>query len=270
VELCGALADFIRRALRFYPNLDPAEIRLVLVHPGPQLLPEVSPELGAYACQNLQERGVEVRLNTRVQGATAHSVTLQGDEQLLTHTLVWTAGTSPSPVLAGLPCARDGRGAVLVDEHLEVAEWPGVFALGDCASIPDRRSGRPYPPTAQHAIREAKTAAVNLAASLGVGQQEPFVFDSLGALAVLGQRTAVAEIKGRRFAGFLAWWMWRTVYWLKLPRLERRVRVAVDWTLDLVFPADTVQLGSGRMPRDEQSFPGPEAMERAAPVGSAV
>ena len=252
-ELCGALEDFIDRALRFYPNIDRSEIRIVLVHPGPTLLPEVSPELGEYARADLERRGVEVRVATRVTAATAHSVTLGGGEELLTHTVVWTAGTSPSPALEGLACPRDPRGAVIVDPYLEVPEWPGVFALGDCALIPDPRDGKFYPPTAQHAIREAKTAANNVAASLGVGRKQGFRFDAIGSLAVLGHRTAVAEIKGRRFSGFLAWWMWRTVYWLKLPQLDRRVRVAVDWTLDLIFPAETVQLGSGRAHPEEMN-----------------
>jgi NADH dehydrogenase len=126
-----------------------------------------------------------------------------------------------------------------------------VFALGDCASIPDPRTGKPYPPTAQHAIREATIAARNVAASFGVGEAEQLVFDTIGQLAVLGHRNAVAELKGWRFSGFLAFWMWRTVYWAKLPRLDRQIRVAVDWTLDLLFPPDTVQLGSGRRPTEE-------------------
>jgi NADH dehydrogenase len=156
-----------------------------------------------------------------------------------------------------------------VDSYLEVTAWPGVFALGDCASIPDLRTGKTYPPTAQHAIREASVAARNVAASLGVGESEPFVFETVGQLAVLGHRSAVAEIKGWRFSGFLAFWMWRTVYWLKLPRLERQIRVAVDWTLDLLFPPDTVQLGSGRMPtEDDEAHVAARGAEHDEPVGA--
>lgn len=263
-ELCGALHDFVGRALRLYPTIDPSEVRLVLAHPGPRILPEVGDELGEYAGEALSRRGVEIRCNARVTSATAHSVTLDGGETILTHTLVWTAGTSPSPALKGIACGLDGRGAVPVDEYLEVPEWPGVFALGDCASIPDARTGTRYPPTAQHAIREASVAAKNVAASLGAGAREPFIFDTVGQLAVLGHRSAVAEIRGWRFSGFLAFWMWRTVYWLKLPRLERQIRVAVDWTLDLLFPPDTVQLGSGRVPTDEDEHRGQEHDELLA------
>jgi NADH:ubiquinone reductase (H+-translocating) len=259
VELCGALDDYTDRAIRLYPTIDPEEVRLILVHPGPRLLPEGGPELAEYAREHLVNSRVEVRLSTKVKCATGHSVTIGDDEEIPTHTLVWTAGTSPSPALRGIACEVDGRGAVVVDSHLEVPEWPGVFALGDCASVPDPRTpGTFYPPTAQHAIREAKIAANNVAASLGIGEKKTFVYDSVGSLAVLGHRTAVAEMKGRRFSGFLAWWMWRTVYWSKLPSVERRIRVAVDWTLDLFFPPDTVQLGSGRIPHEELDHEGPE------------
>ncbi len=258
-ELCGALDDFIDEVIKLYPSIDPDEVRLILVHPGPRLLPEVGPELAEYARKCLAKSQVEVRLSTKVSRATPHSVTIGDDEEIATHTLVWTAGTSPSPVLKKLMCDLDGRGAVVVDPCLEVSGWPGVFALGDCASVPDPRTpGTFYPPTAQHAIREAKAAAHNLAASLGMGDKKPFIFDAIGSLAVLGHRSAVAELKGLRFSGFPAWWMWRTVYWSKLPSLERRLRVATDWTLDLFFPPDTVQLGSGTIPHDELDHAGPE------------
>jgi NADH dehydrogenase len=258
-ELCGALDDFIDEVIKLYPSIDPDEVRMVLVHPGPRLLPEVGPELAEYARQCLTRSQVEVRLSTKVSRATDHSVTIGDDEEIPTHTLVWTAGTSPSPVLKKLMCDLDGRGAVVVDPYLEVPGWPGVFALGDCANVPDPRNpGTFYPPTAQHAIREAKAVAHNVAASLGMGEKKPFVYDSIGSLAVLGHRTAVAELKGMRFAGFPAWWMWRTVYWSKLPSMERRLRVATDWTLDLFFPPDTVQLGSGTIPHDELDHAGPE------------
>jgi NADH dehydrogenase len=245
-ELCGALDDFISRALRYYPGIRPGEIHFVLVEHGARLLPEVGPELAEYARQNLARRGIDVRLSCGVSQATDHSVTLSSGDELACHTLIWTAGTAPAPVIRGLACTLDGRGAVVVDSKLEVPNFPGVFALGDCASISDPRNGKHYPPTAQHALREAETAARNVAASLGMGRARPFVYDAFGSLAVLGRRTAVAELKGLRFSGFLAWWLWRTVYWTKLPGIERRIRVSVDWTLDLLFPADTAQLGSGQ------------------------
>jgi NADH dehydrogenase len=154
--------------------------------------------------------------------------------------LVWTAGTSPHPLLQALPCALD-RGRVVVDGTLAIPGWPGVWALGDCAVVPDSRSGKPHPPTAQHALREARTAAANIHAAIDGRPAVPFAFRTIGQLAAIGRRTGVARIFGVTFSGFLAWWLWRTVYLSKLPRLEKKIRVALDWTLDLIFPKDFVQ-----------------------------
>jgi NADH:ubiquinone reductase (H+-translocating) len=149
-------------------------------------------------------------------------------------------------------------GVVTVNRYLEAADWPGVFTLGDCAAIPDARTGTPYAPTAQNAIRQAEVAARNIAATLSVGTKRPLEYDPIGALAVLGMWNAVAELKRRRFSGFPAFWMWRTVYWAKLPSAERRIRVAIDRTLDLFFRPSTVQFGSGRMPMGEPDHRRPE------------
>jgi NADH dehydrogenase len=153
---------------------------------------------------------------------------------------VWTAGTSPHPIVRGLPCPLD-RGRVTVDDTLGVDGWPGVWALGDCAVVPNRRTGKPHPPTAQHAIREARTAARNIAASIAGRPLERFEFSTVGQLAAIGRRTGVARVFGCNFSGFLAWWLWRTIYLSKLPRLDRKIRVALDWTLDLIFAKDFVQ-----------------------------
>ena len=146
-----------------------------------------------------------------------------------------------------LPCAKE-RGRVLVNECLEVPDWPGVWALGDCALVPDRQSGKFSPPTAQHALREGKVLAENLLASIRGGRKKPFVFKTIGQLATIGRRTGVANIMGVNFSGFLAWWLWRTIYLSKLPRFEKKVRVALDWTLDLLFSKDLVQFVTLRAP----------------------
>jgi NADH dehydrogenase len=130
---------------------------------------------------------------------------------------------------------------VVVEETLAVPGWPGVWALGDCAVVPDRRTGKPHPPTAQHAIREARTAAANICAALDGRPPAPFAFRTVGQLVAIGRRTGVARVFGVKFSGFVAWWLWRTIYLSKLPRFEKKVRVALDWTLDLVFPKDFVQ-----------------------------
>jgi NADH dehydrogenase len=136
----------------------------------------------------------------------------------------------------------------LVNACLEVPEWPGVWALGDCALVPDRRTGTFCPPTAQHALREGKVLAENLVATVRGGRKKPFVFTTIGQLATIGRRTGVANIMGVNFSGFLAWWLWRTIYLGKLPRVEKKVRVALDWTLDLLFSKDLVQFVTLRAP----------------------
>lgn len=240
VETIAGINDFLREALPFYPNLSPEMLRIVLVHPGPVILPELSQKLGVYAQQKLAQRGIEIHTNTRVTAATAQSVTLSDGTVMPTHTLLWTAGTSPNPLLATLPCAQE-RGRVLANEYLEVPDWPGVWALGDCALIPNKRTGTYYPPTAQHALREGKVLAYNIVATLRGKPKKPFVFATLGQLAAIGRRTGVANIFGINFSGFLAWWLWRTIYLSKLPRLEKKLRVVLDWTLDLLFAKDLVQ-----------------------------
>ncbi|HET9275114.1 MAG TPA: NAD(P)/FAD-dependent oxidoreductase, partial [Gemmatimonadales bacterium] len=247
VETIGAINDFVRESLRFYPHLSAADLRFVLVHPGDVILPELSPSLGRYAAAELGKRGVEVRLGVGVSSADDAGVRLSDGGIVPARLLVWTAGTSPNALLAGLPCARE-RGRIAAGATLEVPGWPGVWALGDCAHVPDPRTGKPYPPTAQHAIRQGRILAENIAARIRGGPCREFVFDTLGQLAAIGRRTGVAQILGLRFSGFVAWALWRAIYLSKLPRFERKVRVALDWTLDLVFSKDLVQLQSPRVP----------------------
>jgi NADH dehydrogenase len=247
VETMAGINDFIRKALRFYPNLQLDVLRMVLVHPGDVILPELSPKLGRYAQQKLAERGVDIRLNTRVTGMSEQGVELNDGTCIPTHTLIWTAGTTPNVLLSMLPCQQE-RGRLLVNAHLEVPEWPGVWALGDCALVPDPKTGDYSPPTAQHALRQGKVVAHNIAASVRGGEKKPFAFSTLGQLAAIGRRTGVANIMGINFSGFIAWWLWRSIYLSKLPRAEKKIRVALDWTLDLLFSKDLVQFLSVRAP----------------------
>jgi NADH dehydrogenase len=165
-------------------------------------------------------------------------------------------------LIRDLSCALD-RGRIVVDETLAVPGYAGVWALGDCAMVPDRRTGKPHPPTAQHAIREAKTVAANIAASLKGAPSRPFEFRTIGQLAAIGRRTGVARVFGVNFSGFAAWWLWRTIYLSKLPRFEKKCRVAIDWTLDLVFTKDFVQFLTVRAPIMSTHDPQIEAMEHA-------
>jgi len=218
----------------------------VLVHPGAVILPELGEKLGRYTQKKLAERQVEIRTNTRVKGITEDGVELNDGTMIKTKTLVWTAGTSPNPLLAALPCQKE-KGKVIVNSFMEAPDWPGVWAVGDCAVIPDPQ-GKPYPPTAQHALRQGKVLAQNITAAIRGGRKKPFVFKTLGQLAAIGRRTGVANVFGLNFSGFLAWWMWRTIYLSKLPRFEKKVRVALDWTLDLFFSKDLVQFQTLRAP----------------------
>jgi NADH dehydrogenase len=247
VETIAGINDFVRDALPFYPRLSASRIRMVLVHAGPVILPELGEKLGTYAHQKLAARGVDIMTEARVSEVTAHGVTLADGRTIPSRLVVWTAGTSPHPLLHTLPCPLD-RGRIVVDDTLEVPAHRGVWALGDCARVPDGRTGNAYPPTAQHALREARIVARNLAARLRGRPSIAFRFRTMGQLAALGRRTGVARIAGVNFSGFFAWWLWRTIYLSKLPRFEKKVRVALDWTLDLLFTKDFVQFLAERGP----------------------
>jgi NADH:ubiquinone reductase (H+-translocating) len=247
VETIAGINDFVREAVGFYSNLREDMLRVVLVHPGTVILPELGERLGRYTEKKLAERGVEILVNTRVIGVTENGVQLSTGEEIESKALIWTAGTSPNPALDRLPCAKE-RGRLKVDEMLRVPGHQGIWALGDCALVPDHKTGQYYPPTAQHALREGKTLAKNLIASVRGGTLKPFSFSTIGQLAAIGRRTGVANILGINFSGFIAWWMWRTIYLSKLPRFEKKLRVALDWTLDLLFTKDLVQFQTFRAP----------------------
>jgi NADH dehydrogenase len=239
VETTGSINDLVREALPYYSNLRPEMIRVVLVHPGDFVLPELGEELGRYASRKLAERGVELRGNTKIAAITPNEVELTDGNRIECFTLIWTAGTAPHPLLAELPLPKEHQ-RLKVDATMAVEGHPGVWALGDCAAIPDKIGGY-QPPTAQHASREGKVLAKNIVAYSSGKDLVPFRFKTLGLLASIGHRTGVARILGVNFSGFVAWWLWRTIYLGKLPRLEKKVRVALDWSLDLFFSRDFVQ-----------------------------
>jgi NADH dehydrogenase len=241
VETVAGVNDFLREAVKYYRNLSEEMIRVVLVEHGPAVLPELDSSLGDYALEKLSRRGVEIRIRTAVTSMSEHGVALSDGTFIKTRTLIWTAGTAPNPLLAALACPKE-KGRLMVDENLEIPGRAGVWALGDCAAIRDRKSGKLYPPTAQHALRQGKVVARNVIATVRGSAKRPFVFSTIGQLAAIGRRTGVANILGINFSGFIAWWMWRTIYLSKLPRLEKKVRVALGWSLDLFFSKDLVQL----------------------------
>jgi NADH dehydrogenase len=239
VETIGCINDFLKEALPYYTNLKPEMMRVVLVHPGEFVLPELGEELGRYTSRKLAERGVEIHRNTKVRGVTPREVQLTDDTRINSCTLVWTAGTAPHPLLNQLDLPKESN-RLKANAAMGVEGFPGVWALGDCAVIPDEKGGY-QPPTAQHASREGKVLAHNIVARIRGNDLKPFRFKTLGLLASIGRRTGVARILGLNFSGFAAWWLWRTIYLLKLPRFEKKLRVALDWTLDIFFSKDFVQ-----------------------------
>jgi NADH dehydrogenase len=245
VETIAGMNDFLREALTFYPHLTPEMLRVVLVHSGSVILPELGEALGRYAHEQLLARGVEIHTNAKVVSVSEQEVCLSDGARITSRTVVWTAGTSPNPLLASLPC-QTKHGRVVVNDCLEVPGWPGVWALGDCAVIPDPLTGGYHPPTGQHALREAKIAARNVLASFRGSTPQPFRFKTLGQLAAIGRRTGVARILGFNFSGVIAWSLWRFIYLSKLPRIEKKVRVVLDWMLDVIFSKDLVQLHIAR------------------------
>jgi NADH:ubiquinone reductase (H+-translocating) len=253
-ELAGGINDFARGIIADYPNLSTDDLRIILVHSRGRILPELSESLASYAMQRMRERGVTFKLNTRVADARPGFISLSPAEEIPTETFVWTAGATPNPILKELPIKHDSRGAVLVDRTLAIPDYGNVWALGDCASVPDTKTGKTCPPTAQVATREAVVLAHNIRACLLGRPVKPFCFKSLGSLCIVGYHTACAEIRGLKFSGLFAWLIWRGVYLSKLPGLERKVRVLNDWTLELFFPRDIVQTidfnGSGMRQRD--------------------
>lgn len=240
VETVGAMNDFLREALQHYPELDPSLLRVVLVHSGDFVLPELGEQLGRYAQEELRSRGVELRLEARVTGYENWVVMLSAGEPIASNTLVWTAGSAPAPAIAALPVEKI-HGRLKVNEYLELAGHEGtVWAIGDGAAVPDGHGGL-HPPTAQHGIRQALAAARGVEAAVTGAARKPFRFSTLGRLASIGHHAGVAQILGLRFSGFIAWWLWRSVYLAKLPGAAKKARVAVQWTLDLVFSRQVEQ-----------------------------
>ncbi len=255
-ELIAELADFVRGALVYFPRIEPADCRFVLVHSRDRILPELGGDLAAYALERLRARGIEFRLEVRIASATPEGVELSDGTRIATRTFVWTAGNEPAPLIASVPGRRQHGSALITDGLLRVlavdpggsedaggspATSDGIWAVGDCAAIPDPdRPGQTCPPTAQHALRQGRAAADNVLAAIGGRPGRPFAFRSLGSLVVLGHNTAAAEIRGMRFSGLVAWYLWRGIYLSKLPGIEKKVRVAFDWLLDLAVPRDIV------------------------------
>jgi NADH dehydrogenase len=238
VEALAELADLVRDALRHYPSLGGRRQRWVLVDVAPKILPEIPSRLGEYAARELEGRGVEIHVGTGLESVEAGAATLSDGTRIETGTVVWTAGVRPNPLLADWDLPLDERGRVRVDPTLRVEGRDRIWALGDCARVPNAASDHPDPPTCQHALRQARQLARNL-----TGPPEPYRYRMLGQVATLGRYKGVADVLGLRLRGFPAWFVTRTYHLYQLPLVTRKLRVVVDWTVSLFFRRDVVELG---------------------------
>src|SRR5437764_1507363 len=238
VEALAELSDLTEDALRWYPRLRAARRRWVLIDAAPRILHEIPPRLGDYAASELRSRDVEVHVEATLVSVSAGEAVLGDGTRVPTNTLVWTAGVAPNPLLREWSLPLDERGRVEVDELLRVRGHEHVWALGDCARVPNTRSENPDPPTCQHALRQARRLAKNL-----TGPPEPYGYRMLRQVATLGRHQGIAEVLGLRLRGFLGWWVTRSYHLYQLPLAQRKLRVVADWTVALFFSRDIAELG---------------------------
>jgi NADH dehydrogenase len=258
VETVGELNHFIRDNIRdYFKNIYISDIRIILVSSSDKILEQVDDELGKYALQKLKESGVEFIMNHHIKGATSTSAMLDDGTKIPCYTSVWSTGVSPSKLVANLPCEHDRTHRIMANNYLEVSGYDGVYALGDCASIVDPHTGKPYPTTAQHAIRQGKVAASNIILAVEKGKASndsnriKFDYKTKGMMAQIGKRTGVATVFGLKIHGFAAWWLWRTYYLANLPTLKKKLKVMGDWTSDLIFKPDVAMIKRSDMQKTE-------------------
>ena len=246
VEVAAEINSFVREAARDYPNVSPGDVRVVLLQRSSRILPELSEKQAAFSHRVMERRGIEIRLNTGIKGATVQSAVLGDGQEIATGTVVAAMGSSPNRLLETVPGSRDRKGRLVVDETLAVPGSDGIWAAGDCAAVPDVRTGGTAPPTAQHAVREGRHVARNILAAIKGEPLRTFSYRSLGVFVPLGRFSAAADVAGLKIEGLMAWFLYRTYYLLQLPRLERKLRVVSDWTLELLFHRDIVRLDIAR------------------------
>jgi NADH:ubiquinone reductase (H+-translocating) len=266
VEVAGGLMDFLRASRRYYRSID--DLRVTLVHSGDRLLPELTPELGRFAERKMREQGIDVRLSARCARVDDRGIMLTDGEILSAGTVICTIGTAPNPLIAGLPLPKK-RGRLEVAPDMSVPSAAGVWALGDCAAVPNARDGSVSPPTAQFAERQARVLAANLVRKVRGESTRAFRYRPVGQLAAIGHNKAVADIFGLRLAGFVAWLVWRGVYLLKIPTLGRKVRLFLEWNWAMFFPPDISHLGYARTRRAAPSADERTQQEGGAPRAAA-
>lgn len=254
VETVGAINDFVRESVKkYYPDLYMTDIRIALVSATDKILEQIDEELGEFALQKLKENGVEFIMNSKVKDVTIENALLDDNTSIPCYSVIWTAGVAPNHIITNLTCEHDKRHRIITNSHLEVKGLEDiVYALGDCASIINPNTGKPYPPTAQHAIRQSEIVSYNVASFIKKKingkndrnhRKKEFNYNTKGMMAQIGKRTGVAILFGKiKIHGFLAWWLWRSYYLLNLPSSKKKIKVMGDWTFDLVFKPDVSQI----------------------------
>jgi NADH dehydrogenase len=248
VETAGAVNDFVKDVSKYYPQAHATGHRSVLIHSGERILGEIDQDLAWFAHRTLERRGMEIRLKTRVKEVTRGQVVTDDGRAIESSTVISTIGNVPHPLVRRLNLPEE-RGRILVDECLRVRGLPNVWALGDAAAIPDLYNGGICPPTAQYAVREGRHCARNVCAIISGKSPTPFQYRGRGQMAVVGKHCGVAQIGAWRLSGLMAWLLWRAVYFLKLPGGRARIRVGIDWILDLLFPRDITKFDVQRTDR---------------------
>ena len=249
VETIAAINDLVRDHLPDYPNLRQENVHILLFETAERLMTELSAaDLATYAQEKLEQRGVEVRLNTTLAEVGEDYITFKDGERLETHTLIWAGGVTPDPVVETLGVKVGKHKGIVVDACCAVPDHSGVWAVGDCAEVPMPDGEKTYAPTAQNAQREGAQAARNIVAVLRGDEPQPFKYTPIGELAIVGKRSGVAEVYGMRFSGITAWAMWRVIYLAKMPGMGQRARILLDWTLDTLAGRDVPELSTLRKP----------------------
>lgn len=267
VETMAAVNDLLREGCKRYPRIAPNDIRTIILHADERLLPELEEDLAAFAQKKLEQRGVEVYLNTFLSGAGKDYVETRNGKRFKTHLLIWTGGVAVPQIIKDLDCQHSKVGAIITDEYCAVKDHPGIWAVGDCACVPQPGKDKPYSPTAQNSQREGKLVAQNIVATLRGESLKPFIYHPIGELAMVGKHNGVASVYGLHFSGPIAWMMWRAIYLFKMPHRLMRLRVGMDWLLDLFFGREISELpairpgelagqpplaGQQQKPREEQ------------------
>ncbi len=248
VETVGSVNDFVRDTIKeYYPEIYMTDIRVILINATDAILEQIDDDLGKFALEKLKNTGVEFIMNSKVKDVTKNKAILDNNEEINTYTLIWTAGVTQSKLICDLPCDHDKSHRIITNEYLEVKNYDNiVYALGDCASITNPHTGKPYPPTAQNAIRQSDIVAENIITSIKTknrGLKRKFDYKTKGMMAQIGKRTGVAILFGKiKLHGFVAWWLWRSYYLANLPTVKKKLKVIGDWTSDLLYKPDVSQI----------------------------